>query len=71
MTLEGTLGKYTVWAIRNGKKEVSQNCAALDEALALKAEWELIGYAVKIVEGDRRAYDDSRLATLAHDPNRR
>jgi hypothetical protein len=51
MLPEGTPGKYTVWAVRDGKNQVYQGCATLNEVQALKAEWEAIGYVVKVVEG--------------------
>jgi hypothetical protein len=44
------IGKYTVWAIRNRKKEVSQTCATLAEVRKLKAEWEALGYVVEVLE---------------------
>jgi hypothetical protein len=52
MLPEGTPGKYTVWAVRDGKKEANQSCATLAEVQALKAEWEAAGYAVKVVEAN-------------------
>jgi len=46
--LKDTLGRYTVWAIRGSQKEVSRHCASWAEVMALKAEWEALGYTVQV-----------------------
>ena len=61
--LEETLGRYTVWAIRGGQKEVSQRCASWAEAVALKAEWEVLGYTVQVFS--------SMAVSRQHRPQRR
>ena len=48
-----TIGRYTVWAIRAGKKEASQTCNTMEEAQKLKAEWEALGYVAEVVERRR------------------
>jgi len=50
MATNDVFGKYTVWATRGGKKEVSQRCATRVEVAKLKAEWEALGYVVQVFE---------------------
>jgi len=52
--LKDTLGRYTVWAIRGSQKEVSRHCASWAEVMALKAEWETLGYTVQVFERRQR-----------------
>jgi hypothetical protein len=50
MASNDVFGKYTVWATRRGKKEVSQRCATRMQVAKLKAEWEALGYVVQVFE---------------------
>jgi hypothetical protein len=50
MDPKDVFGKYTVWATRDGKNEVSQRCATWVQVAKLKAEWEALGYVVQVFE---------------------
>jgi len=50
MAPQDILGRYTVWATRGGKREVSQRCATWVQVAKLKAEWEALGYVVEVFE---------------------
>ena len=65
MAPQDVFGKYTVWATRGGKKEVSQRCATWVQVTKLKAEWEALGYVVQVFENEE-ATKGSASATNRH-----
>lgn len=51
MLPEGTYGKYTVIATRDGKVVKNEPRSTAAQAAALRAKWEAEGFAVEVKEG--------------------
>ena len=51
MLPEGTYGKYTIIALRDGKVVKSEPRSTAPEAAALRAKWEAEGFDVEVKQG--------------------